>query len=163
VGRLDLERLFSSLEAGFAAAVASEEDVAADDLAFSLSQDLSVADELVRSGGSVLVDGVAAPIEVAGHDFLRAGPWFVPIDRAVVGLGGASPAIPLHDVFLGVLRRLARSRSEVAVGCAGGVYSGRLVRASSSHIVVEGARTVAIPPMRADYVRLVRGGSADAL
>jgi hypothetical protein len=163
MGRSHLERLFAGLDAGFAAAVVSEEGVAADDLAFSLSQDLAVPDDLARSGGSLLIEGVAAPVDRVGHDFLAAGPWLAPLDRAMVDLGGSRPALPLPDVFLAVLRRLARAGSEVAVGCAEGAYQGRVVRASSSHLVIDGPRKVGIPLARVDYVRLVRAGSADAL
>ena len=163
MGRSQLEGLFAGLDAGFAAAVASEEGIAADDLAFSLSQDLSVADDLSRSGGSLLVDGVVVPIERVGHDFVAAGQWLAPLDRAMVELGGSLPAPALPDVFLAVLRRLARAGSEVSVGCGEGTYRGRLERASSNHIVIDGLRKMGIPLARVDYVRLVRGGSADAL
>ena len=163
MGRMHLERLFSGLEAGFSAVIAAEEDVAADDLAFSLSQDLLVSDDLVRSGGSVVIDGAVVPIEVVGHDFLAAGPWLVPLDRAVVELTGASSAERTHDVLLGVLRRLARAGSVVSIGCGGDVHAGRVVRASASHVVVDAVRMVAVPLERVDYVRLARGGSADAL
>ena len=162
MGRSHLEGLFAGLDAGFAAAIASDEEIAADDLAFSLSQDLSVADDLARSGGSLLVDGVVAPIDRVGHDFLAAGPWLAPLGRAIVDLDGSSPALALPDVFLGALRRLARAGAELAVGCAGGAYQGRVVRASSSHLVIDGPRKVGIPLARVDYVRLVRAGSADA-
>ena len=163
MGRMRLERLFSGLDASFAAAIASEEEIAADDLAFSLSQDLSIADDLARNGGSLLVEGVAPSIERVGHDFLAAGPWLARLDRAVVRLGGSDPAALASDVFLGVLRRLARAATEIAVGCAADVYQGRVVRASSSHIVIDGARRVGVPLARVDYVRLARGGSADVL
>ena len=162
MGRSHLEGLFAELDAGFAAAIAAEEEVAADDLAFSLSQDLPVPDELARTGGSLVVGGVVVPIDRVGHDFVEAGPWLAPLARSVVGLGGSPPALPLPDVFLGVLRRFARARSEIAVGSTEGSYQGRVVRATPGHLVIDGARKVAIPLARVDYVRLVRGGLADA-
>ena len=163
MGETTARRLIANLDAAFAAAIAAEEDVAAADLAFSLSQDVPASADLVREGGSLLVDGIEVLVERVGHDFVSGGAWVVPLDRAVLRFQGDPPPVPSHDVFLGVVRRLARSRADVVVGTHDGSYGGHLVRATTAHLVIQGIETVAVPLTRVAYVKLARGGSADAL
>lgn len=164
MGSTDADRLISELEAGFAAAVAAEEDIAADDLAFSLSQDVPVSEDLLRSGGFLMVDDVAVPIDRVGHDFVVAGAWIAPLGRALIRLGGDGPSQQVHDVFVSVLRRTARVGTEVSVGVGAMSHHGRLSRATSAHLVISGpAVSMAVPLEQVDYVRFVRGDSADAL
>ena len=162
MGYTDADRLITNLEAGFAASVASEEEAAADDLAFSLSQDVALPDDLARSGGSLLIDDIAVRIDRVGQDFIAAGRWVAPLARALVRLGGDRPAFQVHDVFLGVLRRTARSRAEISVGVGKVSHFGRLTRATPEHLVISGVVSVAVPLVLVDYLRFVRGDSADA-
>ena len=158
-----LQGLIAELEGRFEAAVRAEEDAAARDLAFSLSQDVPVVEEIFRRGGSVRLDRSEVPVSSVGHDFLRAGSWLVPIDRAVVALGGTRTPIAEADVLIAVLRRWARSGTYVEVGCGAPHVAGYLRTAGVSDLLVEGGARVRIPLARVDYIRRVRGGSADAL
>lgn len=156
-----MERLIAGLEGRFAAASAAEDDFAAEDLAFSLSQDLHVADDLARLGGVVLIGDVRVPVEQIGEDFVTGGAWAVPLAGAILELGGG-PAAAVSEVFLGRLRTMSREGSVVEVGAGPRIVTGRLVRAGPSHLVLQSLRTVAVPVPRVDYVRRVPGGSADA-
>lgn len=161
--RTDADRLISSLTAEFSAAIGAEDDAAADDLAFSLSQDISIMEDLAREGGSLLIAGADTWISRVAHDFVMAGAWIVPIDRAVVRLGGGRPASRTPDVLLAALRRLARAGARIVAGAGETGYRGRLARATPGHVLIEGIERVALPLAAVDYVRLVRVGSADVL
>ena len=163
MGRGELDRLFSNLDAGFSAAMEAEIEVAANDLAFSLSQDVSHGEDIIRNGGALLVGGAAVPIDGVGHDFVASRDHLVPLGRAIVRLGSERPPDRIHDVLLAVLRRAARSRRDVLVETGAASYQGRLLRATAEHLVVSGTGLIAIPIGAIDSVRFVRGGSADAL
>ena len=163
VGHGEAERLFWALDGEMAAALATEDDVAASDLAFSLDQDVALTVDLVRSGGCLLLDGLRVPIARLSHDYLEAGDRIVPLDRAVVTLGADAPPTIHKDVLLGRLRRMARARAWVGVGLARGAeVSGRVERATPDHLVVRARESVGVPLREIVYVRRVRGGSADA-
>lgn len=157
----DTDKLIAGLEGHFAAAVAAEDDIAADDLAFSLAQDLQVEDDLTRIGGAVVIGDVRRAVDAVAEDFLVAGDWLVPLTRAVVEVGAARPARSIPEVLLGRLRSMARAQAEVSVGVGSNVVGGRLVRAGAAHVVVQSRRSVAVPLSRLEYVRRVSGGSAD--
>jgi hypothetical protein len=161
VGHADVDRLIVSLGSEFSAALTCEEDLAAADLAFSLSQDISISEDLTRMGGVLLMPDAEAPIDHLGHDFVLADRWLVPTGKAVVRLGGPRPVSKLPDVLVAVLRRLARTRAEVVAGAAGRGHRGLLARATPEYVLVQGIGSVALPMGSIDYVRLVREGSAD--
>ena len=149
------------LEGEFEAALTGEDEAAARDLGFSLSQDVPVEVDMLRDGAAVLLGGARIPVDRLGHDYLEAGPWLVPLDRAVISLG--DPKLPARaaQVFLGALRAEARRASSVAVGVsAGPEISGIVVRANPTHVVIENLNRVAVPLREIAYVRLVSGGSA---
>ena len=163
MGHGEAERLMWALEGELAAAVATEDDVAASDLAFSLDQDVGLAVDILRSGGHLLLAGVRIPIDHISHDYLEAGDWIVPLDRAVVALGAAAAPTTHRDVLLGRLRRMARAGTSLAVGLAHGAeISGWVERATTDHLIVRGRESVGVPLKEIAYVRRVRGGSADA-
>lgn len=159
----EAERLLSALGGELAAALAAEEDIAASDLAFSLGQDVDVTVDLVRGGGRVLLDDLQVPVDRVAHDYLEAGDWIVPLDRAVIALG-REPVPSVHaDVMLAALRRLARRDVRVTVGLRdGGRLDGAVSRATPAHLVVRGQGSLAVPLNEVTYVRRARGGSADA-
>lgn len=164
MGDWDGGRLLSTLEGEFQAALAGEEEIAARDLAFSLAQDVPVGVDVTRRGGSLLLPDVRLPIEGIGHDFLAAGLWFVPRDRAVISLGGPVRPRPLAQVFLGVLRGLAREAARVVVGLGTGAeLGGSIARANATHLVLCDRDEVAVPVAEVTYLRRVPGGSAGAL
>lgn len=163
MGELSARHLLNVLDGEFAAALVSADDAAAEDLAFSLAQDVPVVEDLRREGGSVRVAGATCPVTRLGHDFLEAGPWLVPTERAVVSVGGQGVPEQFAQVFLGRLRGLARRRAWVTVGVGGENLCGCVEKATPAHLVVRGPLCWAIPLPRIDYVRLALGGSKDGL
>ena len=162
MGREQIDRVLMALEGGFAGALAGEDEAAARDLAFSLAQDVPVIVDILRDGGRLVLGGSRVPITRVGHDFLEAGPWLVPTERAVVALGREILPVQITQVFLGALRLAARHGNEVAVGLVvGAEQAGVLVRAGATHVVVKGpvGGPVAVPIREIAYVRRVRGGS----
>jgi hypothetical protein len=163
VRRGELDRLFSGLEAGFSAALGAEIEIAADDLAFSLSQDVPHREDLLRNGGSLLANGSVTRIDGVGHDFVISGERLVPLGRAVVRMGSERVPDRIHDVLLAVLRRAARSGRGAVVETGTTSYEGRLLRATAEHVVVSGIGLIAVPIGLVESIRLARGGSADVL
>ena len=163
VGNGAVRRLLVSLEGNFEAGLEAEIDAAADDLAFSLAQDVPLTHEILRSGASVLIGDGEAPVTAIGHDYVAAGQWLVPLAAAVVRLGGSPRPIAEPDVFLVRLRRLARGRDGVAVGRRGTsqTFEGYIERANATHLVVTGVARWLLPIAEVAYVRRARGGSAD--
>jgi len=162
LGQRDGERLITILDGAFRAALAGADDAVASDLAFSLAQDVSVSDDLRRDGGSLRLAGADAPITHLGHDYVQAGCMFVPLDRAVVTLGGHPAPTGQAQVFLGRLRALAREASCVTVGLRDArSVAGRVVKATPAHLVVRNSQMWAVPLAEIEFVRLSRGGSGD--
>ena len=161
MGGWDLEQMLRGLEGEFEAALAGDDEAAARDLAFSLAQDVPVVVDALREGAFVVVSGSTVPVDRLGHDYLEAGDWVVPLERAVISLGHTRRPRQIHQVFVGALRAAAREAASVTVGLSSGAeVSGALERANPSHLVVENLSRVAVPLREVAYVRLVRGGSA---
>lgn len=165
----DLGGLFASLSAGMDAAIAREETEAADDLAFSLSQDIPLPTTLSRTGGTCSVRGMALPITHVGSDFLvarRAGAdVLVPLEHATVKLTaqGIRPAVR-NDSLVGLCRRLARRRAAVEIDSGGDTFRGALVRAGPDHLlVVDGEFQMAAGRAGISAVLIFPEGSVDEL
>jgi len=157
-----LEQRLQVLAAEFSAAIVAEEELAANDLAFSLAQDVPLHDELRRCGARLKIAEAEIPVTHLGHDFVVAGPWVARIDRAVLVLDAGVRPAGLPQVFLGKLRALARARARVTVGVTGGHdVRGSLEQAAPTHVIVAGRERCAVPVPTIDYVRLSRGGSVD--
>lgn len=161
VGSNEAARLVSALEGAFRAARITQDDLAANDLAFSLAQDIPLADDLLRRGGSLLIDEEWRPVDAVGHDYVRAGAWLVPTQRAVVELGSEIPPGREPTILLSRLRRLARQSAEVKVGTGFGEFAGRITKCASDHVQISGRRELAIPLGDVLYVRCAREGSVD--
>jgi len=163
VGHRDWD-VFEVLEGQFAAAIAAEDALAGADLAFSLAQDVPVIEEVFRDGGRVRVRDVDAAVTSIGHDFLQAGSWLIPLDRAVLTIGHEAQPVEVHDVLLARLRREARAAATVAVGIREGTeLEGWLERVTPTHLVLRNGSRCGIPLAELDYLRLVRGDSTDAV
>lgn len=158
------EHLLIALGGAFSAGLAGTDDIVASDLAFSLAQDVPVTEDLRRDGGCVCLGDIAVPVTHLAHDFVQASDWIVPLERAIISSCDAEPPAAIPQVFLGRLRASAREGAYVTVGFGDGLpVSGRVAKATPSHVVVRNSRSVAIPLTRIDYVRFVPGGSTDAL
>jgi hypothetical protein len=160
-----LDRVFEGLSATFDAAVAREEDIAASDLAFSLAQDRTIAELLQRRAGALLLDGQTRfPVTAVGNDYLMTEDptTVVPLARAVVVADARGrPADVRRGGMVALLRSWARAGACVQVGTPQGVFSGRIVRASTDHLCVCGRREIAVALGAVRWVRVARAGSAD--
>jgi len=160
LGQRDADRLIDVLEGGFRAAIRGGEDVSAADLAFSLAQDVSAIDDLRRDGGRVRLPGLNFPITEVGHDYVQAGAWLVPLDRAILAIGGEARPRDGAQMLLGRLRLLAREAAGATVGVGEArSIAGIVVKATTAHLVVRNAQIWAIPLPEIVFVRLFRGGS----
>jgi hypothetical protein len=167
-----LQRMMEALEASFEAALERSEEVAADDLAFSLLQDSRLPVALSRASGYRLHLAGVGSLEVSaiGLDFVGAGdPLEVvaPSARAVaVGVPSADPPVGSEErpsiarvPMLEILRRWARlgHRAEVATG--EGTFRGLLTRACPDHLALgRGSREVLVGMGAIRYVRRVLEG-----
>jgi hypothetical protein len=135
-----LDRMLSALDAEFDAAVAREEEEAADDLAFSLSQGLSLGDVLPRGAWILCGDSLpAAPVAFAGRDFVAAAEPALLVPAAVACLRRDRAGFPPAAVDAGiveVLRVLARRAAMVRLESIGTTIEGRIRRVGPDHISI---------------------------
>lgn len=153
-----LERLFSSLESSFAAAISRSEEEAAEDLATSLRQGLHLAHLLAR--GSVSVAG-AGPVVEVGRDFVRTEDGVIyPLKTTVFTsrAGGPLPE-PTDRHLLDVLRAAARSATEARVQGIFGDVAGTIIRCGPDHVSIRHNDTEILIPLEA--VRAVRFSRVD--
>jgi hypothetical protein len=146
------------LEASFEAALAREDEVAADDLAFSLRQDVDVRDAAERSGCGwrLVLAGEAGPlVDEVGIDYVRAGTLLVRTRTATLrSAPGPSPRRS-ERALLEVLAEVARAGTEMTVNG----LTGRPVRVAKDHVAVRQSGSETIVGL--DAVQSVRldGGS----
>jgi hypothetical protein len=173
------EGLFTSLAAGYEAALAREEDAAASDLAFSLRQDRTLLQSLVRLGPIALLQGdfVEKPVLVIGRDYLNAslngeddrarvqGTLIVPLHRAVIVPGGASePPVVRDETLVQALRRWARLGKAVTLSTRWGDFRGHLTVVSPKHVEIQAGRRLVVVGLSAvESITCARGGSAGAI
>lgn len=132
-----------ALEASFEAGLARDEEVAADDLAFSLRQDVDVRAAVARSGTAWVLAGGAAVDEI-GADYVLAGALAVPSSRAFLRAAPGHPPRTSGATLLELLGRVCRSGGRVTIQSPLGSASGRLVRVGKDHVAVrnDGLETV---------------------
>ena len=163
-----LNGLLLGLEAQLEASERRAEDEAADDLAFSLSQDRVLADALCRSGAVDLLTDEGGRLRVAsvGTDFVwidSPSRRLLPLRRAALAqdLRGGPP-IRLDLTLVEVCRSLARAGSEVEVRCPIGAVVGRLEAAARDFLALTNADgRLLLPYEVVSEIRLLNGGSAD--
>ncbi|MPZ69245.1 MAG: hypothetical protein GEU71_06900 [Actinobacteria bacterium] len=145
MGDAGLNRLFSSLEASFEAAIAAEDEALAGDLAMSLRQGRTLSDVAARSGPVDLIQGSGArlPVEVVGEDFVGvvgSHSMLFPIETAVLSPGSGDAPRQVPVAMLAVLRAVARARGRVTIELMGrGAHRGRLLAAGPDHVSLETA------------------------
>lgn len=162
--------LLLGLEAQLDASERRAEEEAADDLAFSLSQDRVLADALCRSGTVDLLTDEGGRLRVAsvGTDFV----WIdtpscrlLPLRRAAVAqdLRGRPP-VRLDLTLVEVCRSLARAGTKVELRCPIGGVVGRLEAAARDFLALSRAEDRLLLPYEAvTEIRLLNAGSADVL
>ena len=158
------DNFLAYLEASFGAAIARDEEDAASDLAFSLLQDLDLAQTLKRGGGASvrLPGGGSLPVSEVGLDYVVAGEGVVvPSAHAViVQVQGGVPPAPTDRGLLGLLRSAARSGLRAQVTTAEGTFTGRVAKAGRGHLVlqIEGRETVVLSLEALRSMRFFSGG-----
>lgn len=162
-----LNDLLLGLEAQLEASERRAEEEAADDLAFSLSQDRVLADAMCRSGAvDVLTDqGTRFRVASVGADFMWIDPpWsrLLPLRGAAVAQDArGTPPIRLDLTLVEVCRSLARAGTEVEVKCPIGGVVGRLEAAARDFLALTTAQgRLLLPYEVVTEVRLLNGGSA---
>lgn len=142
----EFDGLFTSLDAGFDATLAREEEAAAADLAVSLAQGRSLAETVAHHGPLAvqLSDGVRLPVAEVGTDHVATeGPFrlVVPLAAALLVEGGegSSPAASDRDI-VSILRAWARRGLEVRVTTPYGTIDGRLMRAGLDYLAIYSTR-----------------------
>lgn len=155
-----LRRVMDEVRVSAEAAWAREEDLAADDLAFSLRQDGRLGDVLRRWPGVELrLDEDAwTPVTELGPDHLVLKvprSTLVPIGRVAAFRSDASAPPALSHIPLAVrLRRLARREASVHVGVGSSTYRGVLRAVTEDHLLLGGeGRELLIPAAGWDWIR----------
>jgi hypothetical protein len=141
-----LERLFSSLESSFSAAISRSEEEAAEDLAVSLRQDLPLAHLLARSPVSVRA---GAPVIEVGRDFVRTEDQVLYPLRSTVfesQTEGRSPE-PTDRHLVDVLRAAARSKADARVEGPFETVTGTVIRCGPDHISIRQNGTEVLIPL----------------
>ena len=121
-----LDRLFSTLDAEFDAAIDREENEAASDLAFSLLQDRTLLEVLVDGAWEATTSMGAVSIEEVGLDYAGGMGWIFPSDQYPFKRAAGVPPIPSEHSMVERLRGHARNRRAVEVITPTGVARGRL-------------------------------------
>lgn len=128
-----------ALEASFEAGLAREEDAAAEDLAFSLRQDVDVRQALARSrtGWTLIApDGAPTRVDEAGADYVRAGDLVMRSDLVTLrSASGPAPRTTERDL-LELLGAACRAGAEAQVRQGGAITPGRLVRVARDHLAL---------------------------
>lgn len=143
MGDAGLNRLFSSLEASFEAAIAAEDDLVAGDLAMSLRQGRTLVDVATRSGPLDVVrsSGARVPVEFVGADFVigfGAHRILFPIDRLILASGTATAPKQLPASMVEVLRAAAREGRRVTLELLEGEKrQGRLLAVGPDHVSID--------------------------
>ena len=160
-----VEEVIGPLEVVFDAAVARDEEVAADDLAFSLDQDRTLRDVLTRAAAASLVesDGRTLEVSAVGEDYVAtAGDRSLlrPLDQAIFSVSRPSRRSERRsDILLDRLRDMARRAALVDVETRVGRFSGRLTRARRDHLQLENrVSTLLIPYGVIASIRVRLGG-----
>lgn len=163
---LDDHPTLSSLELEFDAALARDEEAAADDLAMSLDQDRGLDDLLRRKATSTPSRNASGPAEVTafGTDYVRVrgtdGEEILPAHKVVFRLEDTGePPSNGPKFFTDVARHLARSRARISIETPSGPFEGEVSRARPDHLQLETKRGSLLVPYDAiDRLKIRRGG-----
>ena len=156
----------AGLEIIFDAAIARDEEAAADDLAVSLDQDRTLVEVLTRTPAEVVTTqgSIHSRARMIGDDYVRiptpSKDYLVPLYQGIYRLtaGGCAPA--REDAsLLETLRRMARGRASIGVDTQDASFEGTISRARRDHLELETPRGILLIPYGA-VVRLSlrRGG-----
>lgn len=160
-----IDKAIQDLTLTFNAALAADEDRAADDLAYSLLQDLPLRHSLARwrSALLLLADGSQSHIDEAGLDFVTAeGSLLLCPSRFVVAKETLEmkAVASVEESLVERLRIWARGGTDVQVRTVAGMdLRGSLRVVSPDHIELQTrSGTFAMPMGNVMLLRLCRGG-----
>lgn len=160
-----VDNVVRPLEVVFDAAVARDEELAADDLALSLDQDRTLEDVVTRASRltTLRLGGRARPVARIGVDYVETmspGSEYMPLDQAIYRVDGSGEAIePLETSFLEILRTLVRAHAFVELETREGKFTGTLARARRDHLQLGTATdTLIVPYAVLVSVSVRRGG-----
>lgn len=158
------ERFLGVVGATLDAEIARAEDLAAADLAASLTHDVPFAARARHIGTcSVLLPGGGkAPVRAVGPDVVYTDDGdLVPLRAAtIVGDGNGRPPAMSSRSFAAALRRLARERSDVVISTSQRRWPGVIEAAASDHLLVRLDRGyVAVPSTEVVMVSPARKGA----
>lgn len=135
-----LDRLFSSLEAQFGAAVARAEEEAAADLALSLRQGLSLGETLATGAWTVTTPFGPRVVREVAKDHVRVAPGgeIVPLASAVFQRTEGSEALHTDHTLIQVLRDAVRGWRGIEIVLGHRTFVGTPVACGETHILVAG-------------------------
>lgn len=153
--RPDLDRVLEAAGAQFEAAVAAEEDAAANDLALSLLQGSELPVLLCRSPWALRrAAGGSIPVKLVGPDAAMAATGadatidlVVPLDGALFLSGEGPPPTRTVDTFLSVLRRRVRTGGRMRVAIGEEPMEGRPKLVTATHLVLVRPHGEAVIPI----------------
>lgn len=155
-----LDRLFSALDSSFSAALDRSEEEAANDLALSLNQDLTLELQLVGRSSALSADHPIPLVEV-GRDYVRSeDDRLLPLTAGSYRVGPPGPGPERTDRYLvDVLRGAVRSGARVTLEGVFGTVEGPLLHCGPDHVgVSEGAHEVLVPLEGVRAIRLSHEG-----
>ena len=158
-----LDRLFSSLEAQFGAAVARAEEEAADDLALSLRQDVPVK-TLLRNGMWQVATGTEwEPVcEVAKDHVRTASGRLIPFSEARLRRGSGPRPTTTNASVAQVLRQESRRRREVVLALRDQTIVGHPISCGDTHVLVRSQKQEYLLPLsQICRIKLSHGDSVD--
>ena len=158
----EVDRVLESASAQFEAALAAQEDTAANDLALSLLQDSALSVLLTRSawlvqrpgGGAAVLTHIGPDVVIASSGAGNSEDLIVPLATARFVAGEGGPPEQISDRFIALLRREVRRRSTAGVWIGGEPLEGRLKLVTESHLVLGRPAGEAVLPLR--HVREVQ-------
>lgn len=151
-----LDRLFSSLEAQFGAAIERAEEDAASDLALSLRQGRSLRETLLSSGWDAITSVARRPVTQVALDHVRLGGGeLMPIASGIYERTGGELPDESEQTLLQVLRDEVRRGGRVSVETPDHSFVGRACCCSSEHLVMRVQdREIIVPLGRISVIRL---------
>lgn len=150
----EVDRVLESASAQFEAALAAEEDAAANDLALSLRQGSELAVLLSRSAWLLLrPGGGSAPVTRVGSDLVVASSsgaredLLVPLATARFVTGEGSAPKPTPDGFIATLRRAVRRGVIAKVWVGEEPLEGPLKLVTETHLILGRSAGEAVLPL----------------
>jgi len=155
-----LDRVLSSLEAQFGAAIDRAEEEAAADLAHSLRQGMSLPEVLAQGSWIALTGAGARTVcEVAkDHVRLEPGNHIVPMTAAVFQRSTEARALRSDRTLTQLLRYETRLGTELCVETDGNSFVGRALTCGEAHVVMASrGRELLVPLAQIRSIKLFRG------